>query len=114
MFRLRKQILLGCLFLCAVVFLGFLIILTDVQTQQKTPAKAKGAGQDGVMEAQTPRDVPAARVEQRKTDHDQSNIFASDNAQPSSTAFQDQPDQGHTRQENRECNRQRLRSDRSA
>ncbi len=92
MFGLRKKILFA--FTVIILSVGLILIGTDVQTQQQTPAKAKGAAQDAVMEAQTPRETPATRVEQKKTDHDRSNIFSSDNAQASSSAFQNQPEQG--------------------
>ncbi|HEX2999383.1 MAG TPA: hypothetical protein VHR86_04010, partial [Armatimonadota bacterium] len=39
---------------------------------------------DAVMEAQTPRQVPVVRPEQRKTPHDLSDIFSASNAPPSS------------------------------
>lgn len=54
----------------------------------------QAAPQDAVAEAQTPRQDQAVRPEQKKSDHDQSAIFSATNAQPSSTAFAEQPDQG--------------------
>lgn len=90
MSKSKNGILAG---VCVLIIILFVLIGTEVQTQQKTAVKTKEAA-DAVTEAQTPREVPITRVEQRKNDHDLSNIFASDNAQPSSTAFQDQPEQG--------------------
>jgi cytochrome c peroxidase len=49
---------------------------------------------DAVADAQTPRAVPATRPEQQKTEHDNSAIFSSESAPPSSTAFKGQPDEG--------------------
>jgi peptidoglycan hydrolase-like protein with peptidoglycan-binding domain len=49
---------------------------------------------DPVQEAQTPRPVPATRPEQQRSEHDRSGRFQATNAQPSSPAFADQPDQG--------------------
>jgi cytochrome c peroxidase len=53
-----------------------------------------GAPHDAIADAQTPRSVPASQPEQRKNEHDTSNVFAADAAPPSSSAFKNQPDQG--------------------
>jgi hypothetical protein len=66
-------------------------------TQPRELAQAKPAAEqqrDAVQDAQTPRQVPITRVEQRKTGHDQSDVFAASKAPPSSNAFEDQPDKG--------------------
>ena len=47
---------------------------------------------DAVQEAQTPRDVPVARPEQRQTDHDRSGVFSA--PAPSSSVLDAQPDKG--------------------
>ena len=49
---------------------------------------------DAVEESQTPRDVPQNRSEQRKTEHDRSDVFLAAQAPPSSPAFRAQPEQG--------------------
>lgn len=49
---------------------------------------------DAIQDAQTPRDVPVTRPEQRKTEHDLSDIFNASQAIPSSRALAAQPDQG--------------------
>src|SRR5690349_18498699 len=49
---------------------------------------------DAVMDAQQPQSVPAKRPEQKKTEHDGSNVFNMQNAQPSSMDFKSQPKQG--------------------
>lgn len=49
---------------------------------------------DAIFEAQTPRHPPTTGTEQKKTEHDRSDIFAASNASPSSSAFQNQPDEG--------------------
>jgi cytochrome c peroxidase len=54
----------------------------------------QSATKDAVTDAQTPRQVPISRPEQKPNDHDRSKIFDAANAQPSSTAFADQPDEG--------------------
>jgi cytochrome c peroxidase len=56
-----------------------------------TPAKSPP---DAVMEAQTSRAVPITRPEQLKNQHDASGIFMATSAEPSSTAFAAQPDEG--------------------
>jgi cytochrome c peroxidase len=49
---------------------------------------------DAVTDAQTPREVPAERPEQRKSAHDRSDVFARSKAVPSSEALTNQPQQG--------------------
>lgn len=61
--------------------------------QEKGPARVN-APPDAVMEAQTPREVPATRPEQKKTDADRPEKFLPGNVQPSSAAFREQPDEG--------------------
>ncbi len=60
--------------------------------------KPKGATppppSDAVVDAQTPKDVPAERPEQKKSAHDLSDIFAWGKAVPSSDALGDQPEKG--------------------
>jgi cytochrome c peroxidase/peptidoglycan hydrolase-like protein with peptidoglycan-binding domain len=55
---------------------------------------ATGAGAEAVQEAQTPRLVPQDRPEQQRSVHDRSDRFQATQAQPSSPAFADQPDEG--------------------
>lgn len=64
-------------------------------------AAALGAAQappppppDAVAEAQTPRAVPVARPEQKKTEHDRPDRFAATKADGSSRALEDQPQEG--------------------
>jgi len=47
-----------------------------------------------VADAQTPREVPIKRPEQRKTEHDRSNVFDGRHARPSSPVFENQPKDG--------------------
>jgi cytochrome c peroxidase len=49
---------------------------------------------DAIAEAQTAKDAPMERPEQRKTPHDLSDIFKSSNASPSSEALINQQDHG--------------------
>jgi cytochrome c peroxidase len=65
-------------------------------SQQPTGTRSRDAArpQDAVVEAQSRRDVPVTRPEQRKTPHDQSDIFKATNAKPLNPALNNQPDQG--------------------
>ncbi len=49
---------------------------------------------DAVTEAQTTQDVPAERPEQKKTEHDLSDIFSPSKAQPTTSALGNQTDGG--------------------
>src|SRR5262245_11584189 len=49
---------------------------------------------DAVVDAQTTKDVPVTRPEQRKTEHDRSEIFKAPSAESSSPALDNQPEQG--------------------
>src|SRR6478672_12501896 len=77
--------------------LGAGINTATSQSDMETPSSkgpSQGSNRDAITEAQTPRQVPVTRPEQRKNEHDQSNIFAPTNAKPSSPAFDNQPDRG--------------------
>lgn len=75
------------------VLTGTLIVGATAGNAQEKPSRAAPAG-DAVMDAQTPRQAPITRPEQRLTAHDQSAVFKPANTPPSSTAFKDQPDDG--------------------
>jgi len=49
---------------------------------------------DAVRDVALPREVPAARAEQKKNEHDESDKFTEDTAPPSSPALDGQPDKG--------------------
>ena len=49
---------------------------------------------DAIEEAQTPREVPIERPEQKKDEHDQSNAFKATNAPLSSKVLESQPEKG--------------------
>ena len=55
---------------------------------------ATSEGPEAVQAAQTPRAVPQDRPEQQRSAHDRSDRFQATQAQPSSPAFADQPDEG--------------------
>src|SRR4051812_21840038 len=63
----------------------------------RAPADARARPRpdaDAVNDAQTPRDVEAKRTEQKRSKHDQSDIFAAGGAPPITEALKDQPDEG--------------------
>ncbi len=83
----------------AVVFLmgfaaGSLGLFVCSQEAKKNPTSKSTAPPDTIAEAQTPKEVPVERPEQKKTAHDLSDIFAPSKAPPSSEALIDQPEQG--------------------
>ncbi len=85
----------------AVVFLagfaaGSLVLLARSQEPKTNPPKGD-APPDAVAEAQTPKEVPVERPEQKKTAHDVSDVFDLRKAPPSSGALVDQTDQGQMR-----------------
>jgi cytochrome c peroxidase len=68
---------------------------TDNRSQTGSPP-ATGLSADAVDSAQRPSPVAKRRPEQNPSAHDKSDVFSSQNAIPSSTAFGNQPDQGKT------------------
>jgi len=73
----------------------FLICLSLSLPVHAQGAARKGAPpKDAVAEAQTPRAVPETRPEQKKTEHDRSDIFSATKAPPAAQATTQQPDQG--------------------
>jgi cytochrome c peroxidase len=69
------------------------VVLAAAQDAPRQPARP-AAVQDAVQDAQTPRDVPATRPEQQKTEHDRSDAFNPAKAPRSSTALESQPQKG--------------------
>ncbi len=61
------------------------------QPDQDKPVKPP---HDAIADAQQPREAAATRPEQKKSDHDRSDVFAAGNAPDDSTAFADQPEKG--------------------
>ncbi len=64
---------------------------SDVETRG-----VKRSPRDAIVDAQTPRETPVTRPEQKKSNHDQSNVFTAAGAMPSSPVFENQPDKGKT------------------
>jgi cytochrome c peroxidase len=86
--------LIGCA--CALA----LVVSTTAQERKtaapaQRPAPAKAAVlPDAVQEAQTPRKVAEERPEQRKSEHDRSDVFSAMKAQPNTKATNRQPKEG--------------------
>src|SRR5688500_1689107 len=70
--------------------LGTLTSALDGREQQPQPAPPK----DAVADAQTPRGAPAARPEQKKSEHDRSDAFKAAKAKPITPALDKQPQDG--------------------
>ncbi|HBG06951.1 MAG: cytochrome B6 [Geobacteraceae bacterium GWC2_58_44] len=81
---------IGSLLLAA----GLVLTATESWTQSPRTTERKVPPHDAVLDAQTPRDVPRTRPEQQKNRHDLSDVFSATKADPSSTAFNGQPENG--------------------
>jgi hypothetical protein len=88
-----NRITLGVVFLAGFVA-GSLVLLVHSQEAKTKPTPKSEAPPDAVAEAQTPKEVPVERPEQKKTEHDLSDIFAPDKALPTTEALANQTDQG--------------------
>lgn len=77
----------------ALLLANFAVPVWGQKVNSKQPAKAK-APHDAVTDAQTPREVPIERPEQKKTEHDKSDIFKPRNSPPTTKALSDQTDEG--------------------
>ncbi len=73
---------------------GALVLLLRAVASQGPNAEPSKPLHDAIADAQTPREVPQERAEQKKTAHDRSDIFAPSNAPPTTKALADQTDQG--------------------
>lgn len=85
----KDAAVISLLFLAA----ALIVPATKSWTQSQGQA-AQRAPHDAVMEAQAPREVAKTRPEQRLDQYDTSDAFTAAKAQPSSTAFKNQPDEG--------------------
>jgi cytochrome c peroxidase len=75
---------------------GFVLLLRSAAGQVPNAAPPQGP-HDAIADAQTPREVPVERPEQKKTAHDLSDIFAPSKALPITEALLNQTDQGQMR-----------------
>jgi hypothetical protein len=76
---------------------GRLVLLLRSAAGQNPNAAPPQSPHDAIADAQTPREVPVERPEQRKTAHDCSDIFAPGKALPTTGAQVNQTDQGQMR-----------------
>jgi cytochrome c peroxidase len=90
---LHNSITSGVIFLLGFAA-GSLVLLVPAKQAGSKPSPESSAPADAIAEAQTPRDVPEERPEQKKTEHDRSDIFAPAKSLPSSEALADQTDHG--------------------
>jgi hypothetical protein len=88
----KRRVLFSAVIL--VVVAGGLISFSRSAVGQTPSAQPPRPPRDAVADAQTPKDVPAERLEQKKTAHDLSDVFTPSNAAPSSEALVDQPQHG--------------------
>ena len=70
------------------------ILFVHSQEQPKSSGVDQGAPRDAVAEAQTPKEVPTTRPEQKKTDHDLSDIFEPAKSLPTTEDLDNQPEHG--------------------
>src|SRR5580765_8290338 len=90
---MHNRIALGVGFLAGFMAGGLVLLGHSQEAKTKSPAK-EPAPPDAVAEAQTPKEVPVERPEQKKTEHDLSDIFAPSKAPPTTGALVNQTDHG--------------------
>jgi hypothetical protein len=73
---------------------GGLVLLVRSAAGDSPNAAPSQRPPDAVADAQTPRDVPVERPEQKKSAHDLSDIFTPSKAPPITEALANQADQG--------------------
>src|ERR1700693_2154181 len=75
---------------------GSMVLLSPPEGARSQPPTDQ-ARPDAIAEAQTPKEAPIERPEQKKTAHDLSDVFNPSNAVPSSEALTNQQDRGELR-----------------
>src|SRR6202047_1582832 len=70
------------------------LVLLSVPQGARSQSPTDDSRADAIAVAQTPKEAPMERPEQKKTAHDLSDVFNSNNALPSSEALIDQQDRG--------------------
>lgn len=85
-----RGVTMGAILALLIGSAAFLLGSADDEKSKSPPA----APRDAIAEAQSPKEVPATRPEQRKTAHDLSDIFAPAKALPTTGALADQPEGG--------------------
>src|SRR5262249_20076259 len=87
----RRNLITGVIL---AMLVGGVVLLLRSAVGQNRIASLSQRPHDAVAAAQTPREIPAERPEQKKTAHDLSDIFTPSKAQPSSEALTDQAEHG--------------------
>jgi cytochrome c peroxidase len=87
----RRELVMGAI--VTLMACGLVFLMRSAAGQNPSAAPTQGT-HDAVADAQTPREVPVERPEQKKTAHDLSDIFAPSKALPTTEALADQTDQG--------------------
>ena len=77
------------------LMLGIFSLTVPEGARSQSPANE--APPDAIAQAQTPKEAPVERPEQKKTAHDLSDVFNPSNAVPSSEALTNQQDRGEMR-----------------
>jgi cytochrome c peroxidase len=88
-----NRIAFGVVFLAGFAA-GSLVLLAHSQEAKTKPPPRGTEPRDAIAEAQTPKEVPMDRPEQKKTAHDLSDVFAQSNSLPVSEALVNQTDHG--------------------
>lgn len=89
--RVQLIVSLGILTACIVLFVG---VSGEAQEKKDRPPVSKDRPKDIVDDFQKPRNPPAARPEQQKNKHDQSDAFDATKAKPINPALAEQPQEG--------------------
>jgi cytochrome c peroxidase len=90
---MRVTISLITLAVAGLLLADFVPLARSEQDNAQQTTKAKGP-RDAVADAQTPNEVAIERPEQKKTEHDRSDIFNSSKSPPITKALSDQADEG--------------------
>ena len=86
----RSKVITGGLL--ALLAGGLVLLVRAAGENPKVPPSQRP--HDAIADAQTPREVPVERPEQKKTAHDLSDVFAPSKALPITGALGNQTDQG--------------------
>jgi cytochrome c peroxidase len=87
----RRNLVAGAI---GALLAGGLVLLVRSAAGDDPKASPSQRPPDTIAEAQTPKEVPVERPEQKKTAHDLSDIFKQEKARPSSEALVNQPEGG--------------------
>src|SRR2546421_8178434 len=87
----RRSLTAGC---SLAVLMGGLVLLGRCGEDEGKKSRQAEPPHDAVADAQTPREVPAERPEQKKTRHDRSDVFMATKARLVNPALEDQPQEG--------------------